>query len=120
MFTPNLVPGQGFKRFQILKKVGGVTDTGRAWSKGYERSGEYILGILVDANQSEQDQWKQSGHPVTHKIIEYGAMVKAKATDYLRTDDGRKFYVTGINNHADLNVAVSYYVEERYDVNEQC
>ena len=116
MLTANIVPGQGFQQFEILSKKGGTTKTGRAWSGGYNSTGEYFWGLLVGASQREEDQWKQAGHPVTHKIIGYSAMMQLKPTDYLMLEDGRKFYVQGKKNHADMNVSCSYYVEERDDL----
>lgn len=116
MFTANIVPGQGFQQFEILTKGGNVTSSGRSWSSGYQPTGIMLFGMLVDANQHEKDQWKQNGHPISHKVIQFGAMPMAKATDYLQLEDGRKFYIQGRNNHADMNVAISYFVEERDDL----
>ena len=48
--------------------------------------------------------------------VQYGATVKAKATDYLVFPDGRKFYVQGVDNAGSLNVSMIYYVEERFDI----
>ena len=75
--------------------------------------------MLVNASQKEKEEWKQNKHPITHKIIEYSAMAKAKATDYLVMDDGRQFYVQGTKNPANLNVTITYYVEERLDVRKE-
>ena len=68
------------------------------------------------ANQKEKEEWKQNDHSITHKIIEYSAQAKAKATDYLVMADGREFYVQGVKNPGNLNVTMIYYVEERFDV----
>jgi hypothetical protein len=116
MFQANLVPGQGFRQFTVWEKQGNVTDTGRAQKGIWAESEKRFYGILTNANQREADQWKQNGHPITHKIISYGAMTQAKPTDYIKLDDGRKFYVQGIKNHGGLNISISYYVEERMDL----
>lgn len=116
MFQANIVPGQGFQGFTIHEKSGGVTGSGRAWGNGYRATKKTFFGMLTNASQKEIDQWKQNGHPITHKIIEFSAETKAKATDYLVKEDGRKFYVQGTKNHGDLNVSVTYYVEERADL----
>ena len=60
--------------------------------------------------------WRQNQHPITHTVVQYGATVKAKATDYLVFPDGRKFYVQGVDNAGSLNVSMIYYVEERFDI----
>lgn len=118
MFVANIVPGQGFQPFTVYEKKTKVTDSGRAVTGGYSETENKMFGILTNASQTEIAQWKQNGHPVTHKIVEYSAMNKAKATDYLKCGNGRLFYVRGIKNHGDLNISVSYYVEERFDLKE--
>ena len=117
MFSVNILPGQGFHSFLVCHEKSGVTDSGRAITGGtIEKTDVAFYGMLMNASQKEIDQWKQKGHPISHKIIEYSAMQKAKATDYLVAPDGRQFYVQGVKNPADLNVTMVYYVEERLDV----
>ena len=116
MFQANLLPGQGFQPFTVWKARNGVTDTGRAQKGNPEQTDMIFNGILTSASQKEVDQWKQNGHPITHKIIEYSAMVKAGATDYLVLEDGREFYVQGTKNPGDLNITMIYFVEERNDI----
>ena len=116
MFTAYLLPGQGFKPFTVYKKSGGVSKTGRPKQETLEETEITFLGALIGTSQKEMDQWKQNGHPITHKITEFSALAKARATDYLISEDGRQFYIQGIKNPGDLNVTMIYYVEERYDV----
>lgn len=116
MFQANLLPGQGFQPLTIHEKAGYVSETGRPATSGYKATKKTLYGMITNASQKVVDQWKQKGHPVTHKIVQYGAMVKAKPTDFLVSHDGRKFCVQGLKNHGDLNVSVSYYVEERADL----
>ena len=116
MFQANLLPGQGFMQFTVWKAANGVTETGRAQRGKPEQTDAQLYGILVAASQSETDQWKQNGHPITHKIIEYSAMTKAEATDYLVLEDGREFYVRGVKNPGNLNITMVYFVEERNDM----
>lgn len=116
MFVANIVPGQGFQSMTVYEKKSTTTNTGRAVTGGYSPTDLTFFGMITNASQKEIDQWKQSGHPVTHKIIEYSAQNIAKATDYLKSDTGRWFYVRGIKNHGNLNVSVTYYVEERGDL----
>lgn len=123
MFQANIVPGQGFVPFKVYKKTGGVTTSGRAVKAGYTPSMNYgkqteFFGMLTSASQNEIDQWKQNGHPISHKIIEYSAQRKADATDYLKQGD-RTFYVQGVKNPANLNLTMIYYVEERLDIKEE-
>lgn len=116
MFTTNLLPGQGFKLFTVCRTTGEVSRAGRPKKTKPEESNNSFYGILVRASQKESEQWKQSGHPITHTIVEYSALLKAKATEYLTTEDGRQFYIQGVKNPGDLNVTMIYYVEERIDL----
>lgn len=116
MFTANLLPGQGFFTFHVYRKIGGLSSSGKPKAASLQKTGIEFLGTLLGASQKEQTEWKQNGHPITHKIIEYSAMQKAKATDYLVMSDGREFYVQGVKNPGNLNVTMIYYVEERFDV----
>ena len=116
MFTANILPGKGFHTFNVHRSDGGISDGGRIIRGDLQDTGVSFLGMLVNANQKEQDQWKQNGHPVTHKIIEYSAQNKAMATDYLIAHNEREFYVQGVKNPGDLNVTMIYYVEERFDI----
>ncbi len=111
----NLPPGRGFQPFTVHSKSSELTDSGRVVS-GYKETEVWILAVLTSAKQSEIEQWKQNGHPISHKIIQYGAIAKAKATDYLVAANGRRFYVQGVKNQADLNISMTYYVEERFDI----
>lgn len=116
MFVGNLLPGQGFQTFTVYKQGDSVTATGRAVAGNIEKTNIFFLGVLTNASQKEIDQWKQNGHPITHKITEFSAQKKAGATDYLVKEDGREFYVQGTKNPGDLNVTMIYYVEERFDL----
>lgn len=120
MFTANILPGQGFMSYSIWNETNTVTATGRAQTGTLTNTGKQFFGILVAASQKEVDQWKQNGHPITHKIIEYSAMQKAEATDYIVNDhDNRQFYVQGVKNPGNLNVTMIYYVEERFDIKKE-
>lgn len=117
MFTANLLPGHSFQPFTVYKRVGSVTATGRpAKETAIEETETTFLGALVGASQKEKDQWKQEGHPITHKIIEFSAVEKAKPSSYLVTEDGRQFYIQGAKNPGNMNVTMIYYVEERFDI----
>ena len=115
MFTANILPGQGFLQFTVYKDKK-VNNSGKVQSLGLESTNTSFHGMLVNASQKEKEVWKQNGHPISHKIIEYSAVKKANATDFLIMDDGREFYVQGVKNPANLNVTMIYYVEERFDL----
>ena len=115
MFTANILPGQGFIPFEVWSENNGISESGRAMSGKLEKTSDTIYGMLVNASQKEIDQWKQNGHPISHKIIEYSAMKKAKATDYLK-GNGAEYKVKGVKNPGNLNVTMIYYVEERLDI----
>lgn len=116
MFSGFLRPGQGFRPFTILRRVGGTTNTGRAKTRKLTDHGE-VLGIISQASQKEIAQWKQNGHPVTHTIVQRGAEVTAKVTDVLEMHGtNRRFLVQGVHNPAGLGHFVSYKVEERDDL----
>lgn len=121
---PFLRPGQGFKKFKLGKKASTISSAGTPGkSASFSEIGE-IIGILVNASQKEVDQWKQSGHPISHVVVQRGAMVKGEATQYLRLTEqepsgkekDRYFYIQGINNPGELNHTILYYVEERGDL----
>lgn len=115
MFPANILPGQGFSEFTVWESKAQLSNTGRTQTGVPTETERKFFGMLVSASQKEQDQWKQNGHPITHKIIEYSAEQKAGATDYLLSA-GKEFYVQGVKNPANLNVTMIYYVEERYDI----
>lgn len=116
LFNANLVPGQGFQPLTIYEKVGGLTSTGRPKTEQYEKTEKTFFGIIAEASQREIAEWRQNQHPITHTIVQYGAMVKAKPTDYLVLHDGRRYYVQGTDNAGDLNISMIYYVEKRSDI----
>ena len=112
-------PGQGFKTFKVKVKINDLTASGKPISGGYRDSGA-ILGILATATQKEAEHWKQLGHPITHKIVQYGVGSAAMATNYLvLSKQGKKdryFYIQGTGNPGELNHLMRYYVEERKDL----
>lgn len=116
MFVANIVPGQGFQEIQIKTKSTAKSDAGRVVNEGYKLTTKTFWGIVAEASQREKEEWKQNQHPITHTVVQYGAGVKVKATDYLVLPDGRRFYVQGVDNAGNLNVSMLYYVEERFDI----
>lgn len=116
---PFLRPGQGFKKFMVKKKGKALTSSGKPIKGEYEDVGT-IIGILATASQKEQEQWKQNGHPITHKIVQKGIKNAAIATNYLvLSENGKKdryFYVQGTGNPGELNHMMRYFVEERRDL----
>jgi len=116
MFTTNIVPGQGFQKFRIRNQGTVLTPSGRAVPAPPDETDKSFFGILINASQKEIEQWSQRGHPISHKIVEYSAMTKAKPTDWLKNDEGREFYVEGVKNPGELNISCIYMVNERLDI----
>lgn len=116
MFNGFLRPGQGFRKFEILQRVNTKTETGRPITGSLEVTGE-LVGIISQASQREQEQWKQAGHPITHTIVQRGAKNRAKPTDVLQlpgTD--RRFRIQGVQDPGELGHFTVYHVEEREDL----
>lgn len=121
-FRGHLRPGQGFKKFRVLLKVGDTSKSGRAVTGSLETQGEF-LGMLTEATPKEMDQFKQRGTPITHTILQRGTKSQAKATDILELLDakgestGRRFRVVGDpKNPGELGHFLIYRVEERKDL----
>lgn len=119
MFRGLLRPGQGFRPFSVLRRTGGTTKTGRPRTQALTECGE-LFGIISQASQKEQEQWKQNGHPITHTIVQRGASSDVIVTDVLELKTpgkaARRFLVQGIHDPAELGHFTSYKVEERDDL----
>ena len=117
MFTANLLPGHSFQKISVYKRgEARISATGRPQKDSLVETDITFLGALINASQNEKEQWKQNGHPISHKIIEFSAQVKAKPEEYLMTEDGRQFCIQGTENPGNMNLTIIYYVEERLDV----
>lgn len=120
-FRPMLRPGQGFKLFRILRRVGATTNTGRPHTNSKAPQGEFF-GMLTQATPSEIEQHKQLGSPITHTILQRGTTPRAKATDILELvtgsgDKARQFMVKGEpQDPGELGFFLVYKVEEREDL----
>ena len=119
MFQSNIIPGQGFVPLTVYRKTGEVTASGRAVEGGYIRTNVQFYGMIVNASQKEVDQWKQNGHPITHKIIQYGGGEAAKATDYISAPGMADFYVQGVKPPVNMKITNIYYVEENSDLKKE-
>ena len=114
-FRGFLRPGQGFRLYNVLRRKGGLTDKGRP-TQTFEQEGQ-LYGIISQASQAEKEQWKQSGHPITHKVIQRGTKDQAKPTDVLELDGtGRRFIVQGLRDPGEIGHFTVYYTEERLDL----
>ena len=122
-FRPMLRPGQGFKKFRVLSRTGGTTDSGRPRTSKETPKGE-IYGMITQASPAEREQHKQLGSPITHTILQRGTENRAKATDILELvveegEKGRRFHVQGEpQDPGELGHFLIYKVEERADLNE--
>lgn len=115
-FRPMLRPGQGFKPFKVLRRVGGVTASGRPTTSTLQPHGEFY-GIISQASPKEIEQHKQLGSPITHTIVQRGTKNRAKSTDILEHEDGRRFLVQGDpRDPGELGHFLVYTVEERDDL----
>lgn len=120
-FRPMLRPGQGFKQFRVLRRVGGTTSTGRPHTGSLAPKGEF-LGMITQASPKEIEQHKQLGSPITHTIVQRGTTNRARATDILELVDGcgdnpRRFLVQGEpQDPGELGHFLVYRVEERADL----
>ena len=120
-FRPMLRPGQGFKLFRVLRRVGITTNTGRPTTSSLASQGEFY-GIISQASAKEIEQHKQLGSPITHTIVQRGTTFRAKATDILELGEGcgdkkRRFLVQGEpKDPGELGHFLIYTVEERADL----
>lgn len=119
-YTGLLRPFQGFRYFTVLQRKGAVTATGRPVTGSFSEAGQ-IIGMISQASQKEQEQWKQNGHPITHTIVQKGPLEKAKPTDVLEltnpdTGQARRFLVQGVTDPGELGHFTIYHVEEREDL----
>lgn len=121
-FRPMLRPGQGFKKFRILRKVGKTTDTGRPHTSSLASQGEFF-GMISQADPKEVEQFKQAGTPITHTIVQRGSAHRAKAQDVLELQDpacgdkNRRFRVqVEPKDPGEMGHFLIYRVEERADL----
>lgn len=117
-----LFPGQGSQKFVVKRAKPGTSDSGRVKPLSYETLYEF-MGILTSAQPKEQEQWKQNGHPVTHKVVQPLPVSNRtpELTEFAAAGDilclnGRLFEIQGIRNPGELNHYNVFYCEERRDV----
>lgn len=124
-FNGLLRPGQGFKKFRVLRRKGGTTETGRPQTANLVQTGEFY-GIISQASPKEIEQWKQLGTPISHTIVQRGTSGRAMATDVLELVPpvsccenvvSRRFLVQGEpQDPGELGHFLIYRVEERADL----
>lgn len=121
-FRPMLRPGQGFKAFRVLRRVGITTNTGRATTSSLAFQGEFY-GMLTDASPEDIERYKKLDTPITHTIVQRGTKHRAKAKDVLELidpnsgDRPRRFHVTkDPKDPGGLGHFLVYKVEERDDL----
>ena len=127
MFVNFHRPGQGMKHLIILSRNSALLEDGRPASQTYTPIGS-IYGFLMRASHGDveqwksRNQWKQEGHPVTHKIIQMNGQLHAELSDWLQLSDNnsmRLFRIKGIHNPGELGYFTVYYVEERKDLSHE-
>lgn len=121
-FRGHLRPMQGTRLFHVLRRQSSVTATGRPRTAELVEVGT-IKGIISQASPTETEQFKQKGTPITHTIVQRGALEQARADDVLELrseccdGESRYFYVQGTpRNPGMLDHFVDYRVEERADL----
>ena len=120
-FRPMLRPGQGFKKFRVLRRVGATTNTGRPHTNSKAPQGEF-LGMLTEASPEDIERYKKLDTPITHTIVQRGTANRAKATDIIELVDGcgdkpRRFLVQKEpKNPGELDHFLIYRVQERADL----
>ena len=106
-------PGNELKTFEISRNVNATDEKGRVTTTSGSIIGTF-KGMISQARQSEQDRWKQMGHPISHTIVIKG-ISGAQAEDTLLIN-GRFFYVQGKDNPAELGIYEILYCDERMGV----
>ena len=109
-------PGQQLRSFDVYRKrVNEDEDELRETFAADPERIETIRGTIVQASQSEQFQWGQMGHPITHRIVVRGRIL-AQATDEVRTEDGRVWSVQSKHDPVELGFFSTLYCEEKLGV----
>lgn len=120
-FRPILRPGQGFKKFSVLRRVTLISERGTPYTGDLLPQYEFY-GMITQADPKEVEQFKQLGTPITHTIVQRGTANRAKATDVLELSTGtvgqeRRFRVQGEpKDPGELGHFLVYKVEERTDL----
>ena len=112
-----LFVGQGSKTFEVKRSVNQISNSGRVMAESFETIGQ-VIGFLTNASPTESEQWKQKGHPITHKVVQplpMAVSAQPVAGDFLCLE-GRLFTIQSIRNPAELNHFNVYYCTERCDV----
>ena len=108
-----LRPGNLVKDFIIEPVSSAVDSTGRPVKSYDQESGGILRGVIASASAKAIEKYGQDAHPCTHQIVQYGGK-KAKPTDRLVRGHAH-YYILGIDDVGELDVATIYYVEERVD-----
>lgn len=99
-----------FKRFTWYKVNGTVNLNGRP-VPNYVPQEKRISCAIVEATQKEKEQFKQSTHPISHKLVQKKKAIAAVG-DKL-TIDKREFFIQTIGNPGEFDLFTTYYAEER-------
>ena len=106
-------PGQEIKTFTIKRKETNKDAKGRLTYGEHTEIGT-LKGAITSANQKEVNQWKQNGHPITHRIRVRGVSL-VQAEDVLYYND-RKWYVQAVQNPSELGIYTVIWCDERFGV----
>lgn len=113
-------PGQGFTRFEILHKSTTRSKAGGVGKSVYSEYEGELIGICTSTSPKEREIWKQDGHEVSNKIVQYygqlakkGQVLKAENPE---TGEVSLYFIETIKNPANLDHFTIYYVNKRDDL----
>lgn len=113
-------PGQGFEKFVILNKNTTRSKAGGVGKSVYSEYDGELIGICTSTSPKEREIWKQNGHEVSNKIVQYYGQI-AKIGQVLKhenmiTGEVSLYYIESIKNPANLGHFTVYYVNKRDDL----
>lgn len=106
--------GNMIKDFVIEPVIQAKTSTGRAATSYDTESRAILRGVIASADANAIQRYDQTGHPITHQIVQYGG-IKAKPGDRLAREHSH-YYIQGVDDIAAMGIATIYYVDERMDL----
>lgn len=98
------------------KIKGGNEINGIGRSKPKYIDGDDIWAILTSSDTEEKNQYHGLSHNTIWTITHRGMPI-AKPEDILIMEDGREFYIRGVENPANIGLWTIYNTEERCDIN---
>ena len=115
-----LRPGQQLRKFTIYRKDAKKDAKGRVSYKTDRVPVGEFWGTITQASQTEREQWKQMGHPITHRVVVRGP-IDCQAEDYIELAVGglekaRVWSVQSKHDPMEISYFHTLYCEERNGV----